>query len=276
MITLLTAVTVLLASADPALEIIAEAYEQSGQPFVIINEDHDVDYHRHVSACLLDRIAVQTPVIFGAEALSPSRDTSDLDRLMSTVSGYAGSRYYRDIWRVAERRGLTVFGYDPVRADFLTDEALRARGLSHRVPNRRDSLAAERILEQHALHPDQGVYLHVGHAHVYERWSVTDDGRATGWLAAHIRHQSGADPVTVHQMNQEDRLRYEQRGVLIFNAEACAAITHATALLRLGDGEVGCVERHRNAHFPDVDFIVLHDINPGDASPRASTLCQTR
>ncbi len=62
---------------DPAIAAVVEAYETSGQPYLIVNEDHDVDWHRHVSACILDTVSERRPMVLGGEDI-PQGFHSDL------------------------------------------------------------------------------------------------------------------------------------------------------------------------------------------------------
>lgn len=262
--------------ADPALEVIAQAYEASRQPFLIINEDHSVDYHRHVSACLLDRIAEHTPILLGAEAVRPGvLLPSDLNQYFSSTSGYANTSGFREIWSISRRHGLTAFGYDARREDFLDDKALQERGLQSRLPNRRDSVSADRILETVEAYPNTRVYLHVGHAHASERWSLNNIGHGSGWLAAHLAVRTGFDPVTVQQLGPDRFAQYERYIEDFTDPQACITPYDHTYLLRLNTGVVGCIQRSRLRESHASDFIILHDITGRDRNPATPQVCDT-
>ena len=262
---------------DPALDIIAQAYEASRQPYLIINEDHSVDYHRHVSACLLERIAEHSPVMLGAEAVRPGvLLPSDLNQYLSSTSGYASTSGFLEIWNIVRRHDIAAFGYDPRREDFLSDQELLDRGLQHRVPNRRDSLSADRIIDLQRSNPESGIYLHVGHAHASERWSLNDTGQGTGWLAAHLAVRTGFDPVTVQQLGPDRFAPYEPYIQDIADPQACATPYDHTYLLRLNEGVVGCIQRSRLQESHASDFIILHDMTGRDRNPLTPPLCDTR
>jgi hypothetical protein len=266
-----------LQSTDPALEVIAQAYQASRQPFLIINEDHSVDYHRHVSACLLERVASDASVILGAEAIRPGPlPVSEVGAYISSAAGYSGTSGFRDIWDIVSRHDISAFGYDPRREDFLSDQQLLDRGLQSRVPNRRDSVSADRIIDFQRSNPESGIYLHVGHAHASERWSLNDTGHGTGWLAAHLAVRTGFDPVTVQQLGPDRFAYYELYFQDIADPQACATPYDQTYLLRLNTGVVGCIHRSRLSEGHASDFIILHDITGADRNPITPQLCDTR
>lgn len=262
------------ASIDPAVAIIVEAYERSGQPFLIVNEHHAIDWHRHVSACILDAAAGVRPLTFGAEALSPEpriKAPADYPEIRRSV-GYEGSRYFQHIWRVAIRHDMVVFGYDPFEDD-LSPAELAARGLSNRAPNPRDGRAAETIMAHMAQFPDHGVYLHVGHAHVHEGWREYPEG-GFGWLAAHLTRLSGHDPVTVQQLSQEHAEIVSRRGAFDFSRTDCRGAPDDIPVLETGVGVVGCaVERRVNDGGRYVDFVILDGASENGRAPDRPYTC---
>lgn len=266
-----------LQPTNPALEVIAQAYEASRQPYLIVNEDHSVDYHRHVSACLLDRVSAVTPFSFGAEAIRPGElPLADIDDYLTKTIGYASTSGFRDIWDIVKRHEMPAFGYDPGAASPLSDQDLIQRGLQVRTTNRRDHVSADRIIAFHQTHSNRGIYLHVGHAHASERWLVNDQGLAVGWLAAHIAQNSNYDPVTVQQLGPDRYSRYDEQGYFTYDLSACGSPYDHTVLLRLQTGVVGCVHRSRLSRSHASDFIILHDISGSDRNPITPRLCSTR
>lgn len=263
------------AYADPAIAIIVEAYAQSGQPFLIVNEHHAVEWHRHVSACILDAAADVRPLTFGAEALSPEpriKAPADYPEMRRSV-GYEGSRFFQHLWRVAIRHDMIVFGYDPIRTELTRDE-LAARGLSERAPNARDGRAAQTILEHMAEFPELGVYLHVGHAHVHEGWRDYPEG-GFGWLAAHLARLSGHDPVTVQQLSREHAERLDGRGAFDFTRTDCRGAPDDIPVLQTGVGVIGCaVERRVNDGGRYVDFVILDGASEDGRAPDRPYICE--
>ena len=247
---------------ERAAATIAAEFRASGAAYLIVNEDHNVDGHRSFSACLLENVAHGGDLIVGAEAF-PGDRTIDFDAL-GRSPGYTGSRGFLEIMRVIERRELPAFGYDPAREDQLSDDELARLGLSQRTPNRRDHVAALRIEAARARAGASRVYLHVGHGHVSERWSVFDEG-AYGWLAAHLAQISRTDPVTVYQMTQESAGWYIRRGRFQFDLDQCPRQEPGWAVLLSRNGDaIGCAERRRLQPSQDTDFIIL-DGGPGES-----------
>ena len=255
---------------DPAIAAIVQAVDTAQPAYLLINEDHDVDWHRHVSACLLDAVAATRDVVFAAEAFPTSSPLAQAERASS--GGYTRSHYFQDIWRVLDHHQIAAFGYDARRADHLTDDGLAQRGLSARLPNRRDRVAAERLEVLRRQRQAELIMVHAGHAHVSERWGETEDG-AHGWLAAHLAQLSSRDPVTVYQMPPQTARWYHERSIFIIDHAACAALPEAAVLLRTGEGIIGCAERARLQPTQDADFIILDDVNRGETARDRPALC---
>jgi len=237
--------------------------------YLIINEHHDVDAHRHISACLIDAISKVRTVVFAGEALPDGR-VRDIGPLTRSP-GYTGSTAYQDIWRATFVRGLPSYGYDPDRRSYLSAAELRAAGLTPTTPNRRDRVAARRLEAIRIEHAPALVFVHVGHSHVSERWTVSPEG-AHGWLAAHIHQISSLDPITVYQMTPDRAARYIESGDFRFGLADCGP--QQASLLRLGEGVVGCVDRIDLSSTEDTDFIFLHPFQPGDRFRRKNGVCE--
>lgn len=255
---------------DPAITAIIQAVEETQPAYLLINEDHDVDWHRHVSACVLAALAPTRDMLFAAEAFARHPPLAEADPASS--GGYTRSYYFQDIWRVLDHHQIAAFGYDARRTDHLTDDGLAQRGLSSRLPNRRDRVAAERLEELRRQRQPELIMVHAGHAHVSERWGETEDG-AHGWLAAHLAQLSGRDPVTVYQMPPQTARWYDERSIFTLDHAACAALPEAAVLLRTGEGVIGCAERARLQPTQDVDFIILDDVKRGDTARDRPALC---
>ncbi len=170
--------------------------------------------------------------------------------------GFLATDGFRRILDVVERRELPAFGYDPRRSDRLTDEELRERSLIARIPNRRDRRAAEIIERRRMDHGYPMVFLHVGHAHVSERWTSRPEGDH-GWLAAHLAALSGTDPLTVYQMTPDELSWYQERRRFEFDLGECALSPEQSRLLDRENGIIGCVDRRRLQGAHDADFILL-------------------
>lgn len=238
---------------DPALRPVVQSVMQSQAAYLVINEDHDVDDHRVISACLLEHVSSVRSVAFGAEAL-PMGEFSPADG--GARHGFLATSGFGRILEVVERRALLAFGYDPPRDERLTDVELRERSLITRIPNRRDRRAAEIIEERRRHERDVLIFLHVGHSHVSERWTSLPNGDH-GWLAAHLAVLSDTDPVTVYQMTADEAAWYERRSRFVFDQAACERPSEQATLLDLREGAVGCVDRDRLQSGHDTDFILL-------------------
>lgn len=260
-------------AVDPAIAAIVEAFEASGQPYLIVNEHHEVDWHRHVSACILDAVSARRPMMFGGENI-PQAFHTDFGTLRVPVGvfpAYRASPFYQHIWRVAIRYDLPVFGYDQADTE-LTDAELVAQGVQVDAINRRERTAAEYVLQYTAPLPDHGVYLHVGFAHASETINFNPEGMA-GWLAGHLRMITGEDPVTVYQLAADRWDWYEERGRFEFNPEACAAMENKTVVVRSHEGVIGCVDRALMPARQDVDFLWLDPVEPGPDPDLPEWLC---
>ncbi|WBQ14225.1 hypothetical protein L2D00_05955 [Hyphomonadaceae bacterium BL14] len=255
---------------DPAIAAILQAVDATQPAYLLLNENHDVDWHRHVSACVLAALAPTREMLFAAEAFPRHPPLAEADPASS--GGYTRSHYFQDIWRVLDHHQIAAFGYDARRADHLTDDGLAQRGLSARLPNRRDRVAAERLEDLRRQRQPELIMVHAGHAHVSERWGETQDG-AHGWLTAHLAKLSGRDPVTVYQMPPQTARWYHERSIFILDHAACAALPEAAVLLRTGEGMIGCAERARLQPTQDVDFIILDDVNRGETARDRPALC---
>ncbi len=258
---------------DPAVAAVVEAYEASGQPYLIVNEHHDVDWHRHVSACILDAVSESRPMMFGGENIPQGfhREFEALRAPVGVFPTYRASHMYQHIWRVAIRHDLPVFGYDQTDTE-LTDAELAAQGVQIDAINRRERTAAEYVLEYTAPLPNHGVFLHVGFAHASETIHFNPEGMA-GWLAAHLRMITGEDPVTVYQLSADRRDWYEARDRFEFDPQTCAAMDNKTVLLRAHEGVIGCVDRNLMRARQDVDFLWLDPVGPTSGQPLPDWLC---
>lgn len=247
---------------DPAVSIIVDAFLASGSRFIIVNEDHSIDWHRHVSACILDQIAQAEPTIFGAEAY---HEHKVIDAGSMTPTGYAEEPLFQHIWGVVRHYDLPVFGYDATQKlgsgaayskTVLSREALIERGLRPGYINKRDAKAAENILRLTADYPEHTVYLHVGFSHASEKWDAYEQG-GEGWLAAQLARLTGENPITVYQMGPEQFAKHENAGLVEWNVEKCSAVDKAVPILRTGKGQVGCIKRQRHgARAIDSDYII--------------------
>lgn len=242
---------------SPAIEIIEQAYQDSKQPYIIINEDHSVDHHRHVSACLLQLVADNTEIAFFPEGISYGRDTQNIDLLISRTTGYVSSYFYRDIWDVVDNFDINVYAYDPPAKDYLTFEQLIEAGLLRRSYNRRDRVAAENILKAMSDNVISNAYIHVGHAHASERWIVGEHDYGGGWLAAHIQQLTGYNPITVQQLVPEEVEYYQNLNIMNYDLTSCKAPYRFSYLLTLDLGYVGCVVREELLQSHDSDFLIL-------------------
>jgi hypothetical protein len=255
---------------DPAIAAIVHVVDAAQPAYLLINEHHEVDWHRHVTACLLAAVAPTRNVLFAAEAFPTYPPLARAERASS--GGYTLSYYFQDIWRVLEANQIAAFGYDVRREDNLTDEGLAERGLSTRLPNRRDRVAAERLEALRHQRQPELLMVHAGHAHVSERWGEFEEG-ANGWLAAHLAQLSGLDPLTVYQMAPNYARWYDERGIFIFDQAACAGQPDMATLLRTGEGIIGCVRRSQLQATQDSDFIILDDVAVGETALGRPALC---
>jgi len=256
---------------DPAITVILQAVTAQDPAYLIVNENHNVDWHRHVSACVLAAVALHRRVVFAAEAFPYGRPPNS--RILSSGPGYTGSHFFQDIWRAIAYFQIESAGYDPSLRDGLSDGELAERGLSSRIPNRRDRVAAERLERLRLEHGPDLMVLHVGHAHVSERWTSSEDGNH-GWLAAHLAQLSGTDPLTVYQMTPEEMRWYVDRRRFVFEPGDCENSREEAVLLKTASGVIGCAPRARLQSSHDADFIVLDGVSPGENARNRTRVCE--
>jgi hypothetical protein len=254
---------------DPAVRIIANAFFASGSHFIMVNENHGIDWHRHVSACILDEIAKAGPTILGVEAYQRHGVIAARD---VEPRGYAEEPYFQHIWSVAQYYGLPVFGYDAIykteanvpktKKMFSVDEMVQ-RGLRPWAIDRREAKAAENILKFIVPYPEHTIYLHVGFQHVSEVWKEYDEG-GEGWLAAQITHLTGENPLTVYQIGPERFANYERKKRLITDLNQCATQSQMIPVLRTGQGQIGCLQRTSIGEGMGSDFIIADPVGESD------------
>lgn len=229
--------------------------------FILVNEDHDLDIHRYVSACLFARVAQRSrrPVVFAAET---ARGVGFQSRAQ-LVGGYLHNPGYREILSVAWRTGDGVFAYDPPPQASLQPSDLMARGVADTFFDARDRLGAERLA---SLPADWLVYVQVGGRHIDERVRVRDDGRISAWLAGHLSALRGDGAVRTVSMTYPV-------GRLMRTATPCtiaeAGRDDVAAILSVATGDLHCVPRARIGILDGLADVYLRDVagRPEDICP---------
>lgn len=177
--------------SEPSWEAyIARVVREQDSSFVIINEDHGIPAHRYVSACLFAEISRDhDQIVLAAETFS-GQGVIASDPISG---GYVWHPGFNEIIGAGRSADAIFFAYDPVHDERLSDEELHQRGVATVYYNRRDRLAAERLLSAAELGL---VFVHVGHGHVSEQTDrIRHDGQLTAWLAGHLADMLSADQV---------------------------------------------------------------------------------
>ncbi len=255
---------------DPTIAIITNAFFASGSRFIIVNENHNIDWHRHVSACILDQIAQAGPTILGAEAYYKHEIVTP--DLFDPYANFSRNQYFQFIRGTVVRNDIAVFGYDAgshinddrARSEIMfSSDELKKRRISPNYPNPRDAKAAENILGLTAKFQNHTIYLHVGFSHVSETWFDWEGG-GYGWLAAQIARLTRENPITVYQMWPKSFQWYEDAGHIEWDVEKCNLLENSIPILRTGQGQVGCIARNALRPTQRTDFIIADPIGEDD------------
>jgi hypothetical protein len=174
------------AQEEDAIEAIVR--EAAKHQIVILNEAHHVPLHRAFALRLaraLRRIgyswlACETfeKIPFGSGYLSVSDGY------------YSREPVFGNFLRDAQRDGWQLVQYEPM--DHST------AGTFEEQVERRESGEARNLVERiFARHADAKVFIYVGYSHAQEVPRVGEGPHV--WMAAHLRHLTGLDPLTIDQ-----------------------------------------------------------------------------
>ena len=161
---------------------------------VIVNEAHDIPWHRSFTRSLLAPLWDQGYRYFAAETfleLVNTRADEPFGRIDSGV--YASEPEFGELIRSAKQLGYELVAYEATEPPGMSDEAI-----SDRIEYREEAQANNLIDRVLARDPDARVLVHVGYSHAAEVPIPSIDGRMA-WMAARLKEKTGIDPLTIDQ-----------------------------------------------------------------------------
>lgn len=181
--------TLAQAHADDALDSIVE--QARHHQVVILNEAHHMPHHRLFAQKLAHRLRQLGFEYLACETFDEKEQAALQKKITITSGYYSREPVYGNFLREAKREGWKLVSYEHEVPDDIEseDEAMRLRELGQ----------ADNLMQRiFAKHPQARVFIYVGYAHAWEVPAFTDASQHV-WLAAHLKHRLGTDPLTIDQ-----------------------------------------------------------------------------
>jgi hypothetical protein len=161
---------------------------------VIINEAHDIPWHRRFTESLLSRLWDEGYRYLAAEAfLEHINDHLDEEFGRIDVGFYATESTFGDLIRAAKRIGYVLVPYEALAPQGSTDSVLE------RMTRREEGEATHLMERVFRRDPIARVIVHVGFSHAAEVPIPSSAGATLAWMAARLKAKSGIDPLTIDQ-----------------------------------------------------------------------------
>jgi hypothetical protein len=176
------------AHAEDALEAIVEQAKE--RQIVILNEAHHVPQHRVFAGKLAHWLRTLGFEYLACETFDPRRPVAMEHGVLTTDTGYYSKEpMYANFLRQAQRDGWKFVPYEFESDGATEEEDMRLRELGE----------ARNLMERiFANNPKARVLIYVGYAHAWERPEYASESQHA-WLAAHLKHRLGTDPLTIDQ-----------------------------------------------------------------------------
>jgi hypothetical protein len=163
---------------------------------VIVNEAHDIPWHRQFTESLLEPLWNQGYRYFAAEAFSESIDDYPDEEFGRIDAGYYASEpTFGRLIRSARQLGFELVPYE---APPPPDAVIRG-SISEQVAYREESQANQLIERVLSRDPEAKVLVHVGYSHAAEVPIPSFDNSTMPWMAARLKEKTGIDPLTIDQ-----------------------------------------------------------------------------
>jgi hypothetical protein len=160
---------------------------------VIINEAHDVPWHRTFTESLLSALWDQGFRYLAAEAFLEHINDFPAEAFGRIDSGfYATESTFGNLIRTAKRLGYHLVPYEATSED-------PSRSLSERIALREEEQANHLMERIFSLDPAAKVIIHAGFSHAAEAPLPSSGGSAMSWMAARLKEKTGIDPLTIDQ-----------------------------------------------------------------------------
>jgi hypothetical protein len=161
---------------------------------VIVNEAHDIPWHRNFTESLLGPLWDQGYRYLAAETFFEPIDGYREEHFGRVNIGYYASEpAFGALIRTAKQLGYELVPYeaDPPPEGFSGSR-------SERVALREEGQANHLMERVFATNPDAKVIVHAGYSHAAEI-PIPFDGSTMLWMAARLKEKSGIDPLTIDQ-----------------------------------------------------------------------------
>jgi hypothetical protein len=162
---------------------------------VIINEAHDIPWHRMTTQSLLGPLWDQGYRYLAAEAFSEEvGDYPDEEFGRLSAGYYTVDPTFGELIRTAKRLGYKLVPYEAAPPPATFDGSR-----SERIALREERQANHLMDRIFASDPTAKVIVHVGYSHAAEVPIPLFDGGTMPWMAARLKEKSEIDPLTIDQ-----------------------------------------------------------------------------
>lgn len=178
-------------SAESIPDYVAERARSTR--IVIVNESHDIPWHRMFTESLLRALWDQGFRYLAAEAFGdgignyPDEDFGRID-----AGFYATESTFGSLIRTAKQLGYNLIHYESIPDE--TDLSV-----AEQIALREEGQANNLMARVFALDPSARVVIHVGYSHAAEVPIPSSPGITMPWMAARLKEKSGIDPLTIDQ-----------------------------------------------------------------------------
>ena len=236
-----------------AMEAIVKAVR--GRQIVILNEAHDTPAHRAFGMQLAKALANEGFQYLAIETLALPKSRAglvDLNFPRLATGSYSKEPVFGDFIRQAVQFGYKLVAYEiDAEQRKKIDRADSYSGVLVREEAQADNII-DAVLK---VDPDARILIFVGYSHATEDWSMLEDGRELGWLAARLRRKTDIDPLTIDQVGGSYNIKTGEVDAvyqLLHNEKPMESPT----VFRRKDGS--CVTSDR--YYGKVDMSLFHPL----------------
>jgi hypothetical protein len=163
---------------------------------VIINEAHDMPWHREMTLSLLEPLWDQGYRYLAAEAFSEQVHDYPEEAFGRLSAGYyTVDPVFGELIRAAKRLGYELVPYEAP----IPPESVRDGPRSERIAFREEAQANQLMERVFARDAEAKVIVHVGYSHATEVPIPSLDGSTMSWMATRLKEKSDIDPLTIDQ-----------------------------------------------------------------------------
>jgi hypothetical protein len=175
---------------DPITQEVAERAKSTR--IVIVNEEHDVPWHRRFTEALLNRLWDEGYRYFAAETFDEHVNDHPEEEFGRIDAGfYTTESTFGDLIRTAKHIGYVLVPYEATVPPGVS--------LSERPAFREEGQASHLVERVFQRDPTARVIVHVGYSHAAKVPIPSSDGGTLAWMAARLRTKTGINPLTIDQ-----------------------------------------------------------------------------